>query len=97
MITNLSAISPVAFMLARTGDKLIIKRVLPRKNEYREKIGPAQEAFLVFKGETKIGMIPNDFVSNFDPSLLRKICRINHMDKQTNTISILIEFIPTLN
>jgi len=35
----------------------------PRKTEYRGSIGPAVRSVLVFKGGTKIGMIPTDFVS----------------------------------
>jgi len=91
MIAYLTAISPVAFMLARVGDRLIIKRVTPRKNEYREKIGSPQEALLVFKGETKIGMIPNDLILKVGKSSIGKICRINLMEKATNTIAIEFE------
>lgn len=85
---QLTAVSPVAFMLAKEGDKALVKRSAPRANEYRDKIGPAAEAFLVFKGETKIGMIPRDFMSSHANVPLKKFCRIAKMDRRSDVVVV---------
>ncbi len=54
-------------MLAKVGDVVDIKIKKPNKNEFRGVIGNAVDVFLVFKGQTKIGMIPiNIDTSNLD-------------------------------
>ena len=60
MIIELTSLSPVSFMLAKVGDKVEIKVKKPNKNEFRGSIGTAVDVFLVFKGQTKIGMIPTN-------------------------------------
>ena len=92
MQVQLTAISPVAFMFAKEGDKALVKRSPPKLREYRDKIGPATEAFLVFKGETKIGMIPTEFISRLGDVKLKKICRIAKLDRDLNTV--LVELFP---
>jgi hypothetical protein len=60
MNIELTSLSPISFMLAKVGDKVEIKVKKPNKNEFRGSIGSAVEVFLVFKGPTKIGMIPTN-------------------------------------
>jgi hypothetical protein len=58
MLIELTSLSPISFMLAKVGDRVEIKIKKPNKNEFRGRIGSASEVFLVFKGSTKVGMIP---------------------------------------
>ncbi len=88
MPVQLNAVSPVAFMLAKEGDKALVKRSAPKPNEYRDKIGPASEAYLVFKGETKIGMIPREFISSLGDVPLKKVCRIARMDRSLDMVVV---------
>lgn len=88
MQVRLAAISPVAFMFAKAGDKAHLKRSKPKPNEYRDKIGPAAEAYLVFKGETKIGMVPRDFLSQISHVQLKKTCRIVKMDQHLDLVVV---------
>lgn len=89
---QLKAISPVAFMFAKEGDKALVRRSAPNLREYRDKIGPASEAFLVFKGETKIGMIPRDFISALGGTQFKKVCRIVKMDRGLDLV--VVELVP---
>ncbi len=93
MQVRLTAISPVAFMFAKEGDRALLKRSAPKPNEYRDKIGPAGEAFLVFKGETKIGMIPRDFMNQFSHVQIKKACRIVRMDQGQDMV--IVELFPS--
>lgn len=88
MLISLSTISPIAFTLIKVGDRLQVNRIKPKKNEYRDKIGSPKEALLVFKGQTKVGMIPFDILSNLNPEALSKICRVIRMDKLNGIIEI---------
>ena len=85
---QLMAISPVAFLLAKEGDRATIRRKPPGLREYREKNGPASEAFLVFKGETKIGMIPHESIRNLGDVSIKKTCRIMKMTPAQDVIVI---------
>jgi len=85
---ELTSISPVAYILAKAGDLAVIKPMTPRANEYRANIGAASEAFLVFKGNTKIGMIPKSWVAQFGKAAIGRRCRILTMDKENNIIII---------
>lgn len=85
---QLKAISPVAFMVAKAGDTAVVKKNPPKPNEYRDKIGPAAEALLVFKGETKIGMIPHELVRRLGSISLKRVCRISKMDRERDLIQI---------
>ena len=62
MQVELISISPVSFELARIGDLVAVRKKKPKNNEYRGNLESPTDAFLIFKGVTKIGMIPNDFV-----------------------------------
>ena len=88
LLVELKVISPVAFSIAREGDKALIKHKPPKLNEYRDKIGPASESYLVFKGETKLGMIPHEYINKLGVVNLKKMCRIIRMDRDTDVILV---------
>jgi len=85
---GLTSISPVAYMVASDGDLGEIKRTKPHVNEYREKIGAPTEAFLVFKGRTKIGMIPRFVVARLGAESIGRRCRIIRMDRAEGVITV---------
>jgi hypothetical protein len=85
---RLTSISPVAYLLAKVGELASVRRVMPKKNEYREKIGAAQEAILIFKGQTKIGMIPREALGQVGEASIGKVCRIVRMDRSQDLIVI---------
>lgn len=59
---QLASVSPISFALAKEGDLVTIKRKQSKKNEFRgHKIGFSSDSYLVFKGITKIGMIPLEY------------------------------------
>ena len=87
---QLLSISPIAFSMAKEGDIVNVRKKNPRNNEFRgEKIGAATVSYLIFKGITKIGMLPEDFVSYNLPEI-RKKCKIVKMDAKKNIIEVLI-------
>lgn len=75
-------------MVAAKGDQLKIKRVFPGVGEYRAKIGAPRECFLVFKGKTKIGMIPHKIIAKYGKEFITDCCRITKMDKDNSTILV---------
>jgi hypothetical protein len=89
---QLSAVSPIAFSMVKSGDVVRIERKPPRKNEYREKIGPPTECYLVVKGQTKIGMIPALFVKEHLEMIKRKFCKIQEVDAAKQLIIITLDF-----
>lgn len=93
MQVQLIAVSPVIFILARVGDVVTLKRMRPKLNEYREKIPAATtagESILVFKGETKIGVIPHDDWVKIKDLTVSKNCRITDMNKEKSTVLITV-------
>ena len=62
MKVQLSSVSPISFLMIREGELLEIKRKPPNKNEFRGRLEAATESYLVFKSQTKIGMLPTKFV-----------------------------------
>lgn len=84
----LKSISPLSYEIIRNGEKLRIEHKPAKLNEYREKIGPARDCYLVFKGNTKIGMIPSDFCEKNASFLRRKFCKVSLINKETSQISI---------
>jgi hypothetical protein len=85
---SLSAISPIAFELAKEGDFVSIKKKAPNKAEYRGTLEAARDVFLVFKGVTKVGMIPSK-VSDTLPDLANvKTGKIIKMDQSKMLIQI---------
>jgi len=90
IIVDLTSISPIAFSLAKVGDAVEVKKKLPKTNEFRgEKIGAASVSYLIFKGITKIGMIPQDFVQAHG-SILKKRGRISKLDPTNQAIQIIL-------
>jgi hypothetical protein len=55
---KLSSLSPLSFEFAKVGDTVALVRKKANKNEFRSSIGAAVDSILVFRGQTKIGMIP---------------------------------------
>lgn len=67
---------------------LKVKRTFPKHGEYRGTIGAAVEGLLVFKGETKIGMIPRDCINRFGIDSLGKVCRVIKIDSTRKIITV---------
>jgi len=87
IIFQLKSVSPIVFSLAKEGDKVLLRRNKPKPNEYRDKIGPAVETILVFKGRTKIGMIPVD-ASDFNILKLNFHAKICEMSEEREVVKI---------
>ncbi|MGB4468166.1 MAG: hypothetical protein WBH99_01455 [Azovibrio sp.] len=90
MEIELQSISPISFSMIKLGDTVRIEHKPAKLNEYREKIGPAVDCYLIFKGQTKIGMIPNNFVKNHKDYLKKRVCKISGIDKDQSKISIFL-------
>ena len=90
MLINLISISPIAFELAKVGDTVSIKKKAPNTNEFRGSLEKPVDVFLVFKGITKVGMIPSAISNNIDT--MSKIHRavIESMDSSKKQIAIYI-------
>ena len=88
MDIELTSISPISFEIVRKGDIALIKIVKAKPNEYREKIGPAKDCFLVFKGPTKIGMIPFKVATEELQLISSRKCLISIVDKAANKIFV---------
>jgi hypothetical protein len=58
MEIKLSSLSPLSYEFTKPGDTVTLFRKQPNKREFRASIGAAVESILIFKGSTKIGMIP---------------------------------------
>ncbi len=89
-MVRLMAISPIAYTLIKEGETLRVDYKPAKKNEYREKIGPAVTYYLVMKGSAKIGMIPNNYI-NENPDLNEiKKCKVLKINEVANIIEIMI-------
>ncbi|MCG2594587.1 hypothetical protein LZ009_17555 [Ramlibacter sp. XY19] len=88
MEIKLDAISPVVYSLMRAGALAEVRRQLANKNEYREKIPTVQDTFVVFRGVTKVGIIPRDKVAELGAKALIGKCRIVRMEQSSNTVII---------
>jgi hypothetical protein len=88
MEIQLIAVSPITFEMVKEGELMRIERKPPNRNEYRDKIGPANECYLVVKGKTKIGMIPTSFVRQNPDLLSRMLCRIAKLDRANSNVVI---------
>ena len=88
MDIELASISPISFESVKVGDVALIKFVKAKANEYREKIGPAKDCFLVFKGPTKIGMIPIKVATEDLKLTTSRKCLISKVDRAANKICI---------
>ena len=58
MEIKLSSLSPLSYEFTKPGDTVTLYRKQPNKKEFRSSIGAAVESILIFKGSTKVGMIP---------------------------------------
>ena len=58
---KLGSLSPLSFEFAKVGDTVSLVRKKANKKEFRASIGAAVDSILVFRGQTKIGMIPIKF------------------------------------
>jgi len=58
MEIKLGSLSPLSYEFAKVGDVVSLKRKIANKKEFRSSIGAAVDSILVFRGQTKIGMIP---------------------------------------
>lgn len=85
---QLSSVSPISFSVAKPGDRARIEHKPPRKNEYREKIGPPVDCYLVFKGQTKIGMIPREFAEGNKEVIRKRVCLVDEMSPQQSLIIV---------
>lgn len=88
MKVQLSSVSPISFLMIREGELLEIKRKPPKKNEFRGRLEAATESYLVFKSQTKIGMLPTKFVKENNANNFKNKCRINRVDKEKNIIIV---------
>ena len=89
-MVRLMAISPIAYTLVKEGETLRVDYKPAKKNEFREKIGPAVTYYLVMKGSTKIGMIPNNYIKeNPDMNEIKK-CKVLKINKPDNIIEVMI-------
>ncbi len=88
---QLFSVSPISFSFAKPGDRARIEHKPPRKNEYREKIGPATDCYLVFKGQTKIGMIPKEFAEGNQDVLRKRVCYIEEMSLQESLVIVMFK------
>jgi hypothetical protein len=88
MQISLISLSPLSFLSVKVGDKVHIGLKRANRFEFREKIGAAQDCFLVFKGATKIGMVPIGF-SNLNRDLfLKSVWTVSGVDKESSTLTI---------
>lgn len=86
---TLESISPIAFDMCKVGDIVIIRLKNPKFNEFRSKIGPATVSFLVFKNQTKIGMIPTNIIRATSEIIFKnKKARLIAMNQKDNIIKI---------
>jgi len=88
MEINLTAVSPVCFDLVRVGDRVRISLKQANRREFREKIGPAQDCYLVFRGVTKLGMVPRSAPQECLVALKKGAWAISRADRMTSTLVI---------
>jgi hypothetical protein len=88
MDIELASLSPISFESVKVGDVALIRFVKAKANEYREKIGPAKDCFLVFKGTTKIGMIPIKVATEDLKLTASRKCLISKIDKAAMKICV---------
>jgi hypothetical protein len=69
---KLSSLSPLSFEFAKAGDVVSLVRKKANKKEFRSSIGPAVDSILVFRGQTKIGMIPINIAEEYAAYLADK-------------------------
>jgi len=85
---NLTSISPIAYESVKVGEKLSLMVKITKKNEYRDKIGAASDALLLFKGKMKVGAIPPKILLENQVLLKTKYCIVAFIDKEKNLITV---------
>ena len=70
---KLSSLSPLSFEFAKVGDTVSLVRKKANKKEFRSSIGAAVDSILVFRGQTKIGMIPIKTGQDYADYLVDKV------------------------
>lgn len=75
-------------MTARVGGVLRIRARKARLNEYRDAIGGAKDSYIVFKGETKMGIIPASKMEETPNFENIKACRVVSVDKARQEIVV---------
>ena len=88
MDIKLTGTSLVSFMMAHEGDVLEIRKVSPRKGEIRATTGPMKEALIVFKGKTKIGVIPKKALVKDGTLASKTHCRAKKVDTASSTFIV---------
>lgn len=88
MTIQLTSVSPFSFDICNIGDVLSVRPVKPKPGEYRGTIGAATQSLLVFKGNTKIGMIPSNALPKESAAAIPKRCRVTDIDATKNIIAI---------
>lgn len=86
MLIVLTEVSPVSFLMASECNWLKIRKTVTKCGEYIDRIDSNHNGFLVFKGKTKIGMIPH--TNNYKIDTER--CQIVKMNKNKNIIVVRI-------
>lgn len=87
MDVKLDAVSPIAFELVREGHPVRLQFKRSDKREYREKI-VARDCFLVFRGQTKIGMVPTKLNEDHADAFKTRNWRIKVVDAIRKVVSI---------
>ncbi len=81
-------LSPLSFQLVKIGSPVVLRKKVANRNEYRERIGSARDCFLVFSGQTKIGMIPISSTSAISGLPIRTKWRVASIDSSKGLIAI---------
>lgn len=78
----------MSFLLAKEGDTVVIRKKIPNLHEFRGTLESARIVLLVFKGQTKVGMIPPLFLEQHDNLDKLRRGRIIKMDKNKKQIIV---------
>ena len=88
MRIDLLAVSPFSFEVSNLECRVLIRKKLAKKNEYRDKIGAARDCFLVLIGLTKIGMIPEKYEQEIEYLPAGTKWKIVALDRKINLVTI---------
>ena len=89
---TLTSTSPLSFESVKVGDRLGVAFSPPKPNEYRSKIGKAQGGFLLFRGQTKVGMIPRKVVESSSQAFSEaKTATVVVVDSEKKRLVVLID------
>ena len=89
MEIKLASLSPLSFEFAKVGDVVALKRKIANKKEFRSSIGAAVDSILVFRGQTKIGMVPIKISDENGAYLAEKTtAKVSQVDAQKKLLII---------